>query len=301
MRIFEEPYRVPDGKRDVPFCYVFDASGIPDGTAILQNNAVQLQGDSEFVLRRISGVNLCVDTPANGGRFNYRNASGSYANGNPSTGIFMPPNWPVVPEKVYPVSNGAIFFDLYQTLRSVVATCSGNPIYESYIAFWGVKRFGHPAGYPTNQTPYAYRPCKYSYSYTLTIDWNHFSSGSIVAPPRRFTVDMDRYDFELQRIQISKSTVGSEGTGALVTNDFLIMGYDANLHQLSSLPLPQAFINSCRPTARTYPLYQPALAPTVVYPVGSAITFDITSNLCNGAGSPQTYNICFDGIWRIPR
>ncbi len=299
MRILERPYQVPEGKQDVPFCYVFDATAIADAQAQVQNNSVQLQGDSEFVLRHIAGVNLCVNTPANGGRFNYRNASGSYANGNPSSGIFMPQNWPVLPEKLYPMSNGAIFFDLYNTLRDF-NICSETPIYNSYIAFFGVKRFAYQAGQPSQKTPYKYRPCKYTYEFDLTVNWNHFSGGTIVAPPRRFTVDMDRYDFELMRISIAKTTVGARGTGGLLTNDFQVMLYDSNLHQYSSLPLNQYFLNAGRPTPATAPAYQPALAPTLIYPVGSAITFDITSMLCNAIDPPQTYNIVFEGIWRIP-
>lgn len=300
MNIIEQPYQTPEGKQDVPFCYVADLTGITDGLAQLQNIPVQLQGDSEFVLRRITGVNLCVDTAANGGKFNFRNASGSYANGNPSTGIIVGPNWPVVPEKLYPLSNGAIIFDLYKTLRRLHATCSGNPIYTSYIGFFGVKRFSYAAGYPNRKTPYKYRECKYTYEYDLTVDWNHFVSGSVVAPARRFTVTMDRFDFELMRIAIAKTTAGSQGTGTLVTNDFQVMLYDSNMHQYSSLPLNQNFINSGRPTPSTTGVHQPALAPTMVYPVGGAITFDITSLLCAASDSPQTYNIVFEGIWRIP-
>lgn len=297
MRIDTEPYRTPEGKVDFPFAYVFDATGLTDGLAQLQNLSVQFQGDSEFVLRRISGVNLCVNTAANGGRFNYRNASGSYANGNPSSGIVMPPNWPVVPEKLYPAHGAALMFDLYQTLRNF-SVCGGTPIYDSYIAFFGVKRF---SGEPY-QTPYRYWEQKYTYSFDLVINWPHFSAGTTVAPPRRFFILMDRYDFELMRLSVTNNTAGAQAgaPAALVTNDFQIMAYDANMRQFSSLPLNVQFVNSGRPTAATAPQYQPALAPSVVYPVGSAITFDITSMLCNPVAAPQTYNIAFEGIWRMP-
>lgn len=298
-RILERPYRTPEGKLDAPFVYVFDASAVADAQAQVQNLPVQLQGESEFVLRRIAGVNLCVDTAANGGKFNYRNPSNSYANGNPSSGIIPGQNWPVVPEKIYTQANAAIFFDLYNTLRAFTA-CGETPIYISQIAFFGVKRFDRPRGYPTRVTPYEYRECKYGYSFSLTINWNHFSSGTIVAPPQTFYVTMDRYDFELQRIAITKTTSGSQGTGGLLTEDFQVMLYDSNHHQYSNLALNQGFINSARQSpALTHP-YQPALAPTLVYPVGSAIKFDVVSMLCNAVASPQTYNIFFEGQWRVP-
>jgi hypothetical protein len=137
----------------------------------------------------------------------------------------------------------------------------------------------------------------------LTINWNHFSSGTIVAPPRRFFVLMDRYDFELLRISVTDTTSGAQrgAPGALTTNDFQAMAFDANMRALSNLPLNVTFINSGRPTAATAPQYQPALAPSIVYPVGSAITVDITSMLCNALASPGTYNIALDGIWRMPQ
>lgn len=300
MRILEQPYLTPEGKQDVPFCYVFDTSGLADGQAQVQNLPVQLQGDSEFVLRRIAGVNLCVDGTTVAGRFNYRNASGSYAAGNPSSGIVMPPNFPVLPEKVYPVANAAIIFDLYSTLRSVADACGGHPVYESQIAFFGVKRFAYQAGYPNRQTPYRYRPCKYTYSYDLTVNWNYYQLSTNPAAPRRFTVSLDRYDFELMRIAITKTTSGSQGTGGLTANEFRIMLYDSNLHQYSSLALNQSFLNAGRPSPAGAPVYQPALAPTMVYPVGSAITFDISSLMCNAVNVPQTYNLAFEGIWRVP-
>ena len=299
MRFKTQPYRTPDGKVDFPFFYAFDASTLTDGQAQVQNLSVQLQGGSEFVLRSILGVNLCVDTPANGGKFNYRNASGNYAIGNPSSGVVVGKVWPVLPEKLYPAENGAILFDLYQTLRNTTA-CGGTPIYNSQLAFMGVKRLPVTSGYNSGKTDYAFKPVVYTYEFDLTINWNHFDPSGNIAPSRRFQVLMDRYDFELQRVSATLTTSGSQGTGALATNDFQIMPYDANLHQLANLPLNQFFLNSGRPTPATAPAYTPALAPTIVYPFGSAITFDIVSMLCNAVASPQTYNITFQGLWRVP-
>jgi hypothetical protein len=298
-RILERPYRSPEGTLDVPFVYVFDASGLADGQAQVQNLAIQLQGDSRFVLRRIAGVNLCVASAGAGGKFNYRNPTGSYASGNPSSGIIVGQNWPIVPEKLYTENNAGIFFDLYNTLRSFTI-CGITPIYTSQIAFFGVKRFAKGYGYPTRKTPYQYRECKYGYGFNLTINWNHFASGTSIAPPKTFQVLMDRYDFELQRIAITDITTSGSARFGLVFEDFQIQLYDANQHQFSSLPLNQGFINSARIDPATIHPYQPALAPTLVYPVGSSIKFDITSMLCNGVGSPRTYNLFFEGQWRVP-
>lgn len=294
--IIELPYKTPDGYIDFPFAYVYDGTGLTDGNTYNQVTKA-LQGDSKFILRRVMGVDTVVGSGVAGGRWNYRNASGSYTAGNPGSGIVAHKNWVIVPEKVY-AENTQIVFDLYNVARSVTA-CGGTPIYNSFIAFMGVKRFGMNQGYRTNTTQYKYRPLKYSYSFLLTIDWAHFSSGTNPAPAVQFSQLLDRYDFELMRIAVcSANAVGS--TSTLTTNDFQITLYDSNSHQLSDLPLNQAFINNGRVSAKSGPPYGGLMpVPSLVYPGGSQIKFDITSMLCS-TSLPQTYNITFDGIWRVP-
>lgn len=293
MRIIEEPYLTPDGTLDFPFAYVYDAGKLTDGTSVF-NISQQLQGDSQFILRRIMGVPAVVNSAALGGRFNYKNPSGNYANGNPSTGIVVPNTWSVVPEKLYRV-NDQISFDLYNVLRQNNA-CGGTPIYASQIAFMGVKRFGAHSGYPRQVTPYKYREVKYSYAYELTINWAHFDTSGNVQSARRFNQQMDNFDFELLRISISKNPSGS----ALTTPDFSIQLYDPNMHQFSSGPLLQGYMNAGRPTPQTSSPYQATFpTPSQIYPAGGQITFDITSLLCS-TSIPQSYEILFDGIWRYP-
>jgi len=293
MRIIEEPYLTPDGTLDFPFAYVFDASTLTDGNNLL-NVAQQLQGDSQFILRRIVGVPTVVNTPALGGRFNYKNASGNYANGNPSTGIVVPNVWPVVPEKMYK-QNDQIGFDLYNVLRSLNA-CGETPIYAAQIAFMGVKRFGQGSTYPRQITPYKYREVRYAYAYELTINWAHFDTQGRVAPAQQFYVQMDNFDFELLRVAISQPGQ----TGGLTTQDFAIQLYDSNQHQFSSAPLLQGFINAARPNPQNSSPYQATFpTPSQIYPAGGKIRFDITSLLCS-TSLPQSYELLFDGIWRYP-
>jgi hypothetical protein len=293
VRIIEEPYLTPDGTLDFPFSYVYDTSAFTDGINVL-NISQQLQGDSDFILRRVMGVPTVVDTPANGGKFTLRNANGSLANGNPTAGIIVPNTWPVVPEKMYRV-NDQISFDLYQTLRSFVA-CSATPAYASQIAFMGVKRFGKGSTYPRQITPYRYREVSYRYAYELTINWPHFDASGRVEPAHRFNQQLDNFDFELLRVSISQP--GS--TSALTTPDFMIQLYDPNMHQFSNGPMLQGFVNAGRPTAATSSPYQATFpTPSQIYPAGGYITFDITSLLCS-TSVPQSYEILFDGIWRYP-
>jgi hypothetical protein len=293
MRIIEEPYWTPEGTVDTPFSYVFDGSTLTDG-ANLQNIAVQLQGDSDFILRRIVGVPTCV-AAAPGGKMNYKNASGTYTAGNPSTGIIFPNTWPVVPEKLYRV-NDQISFDLYDILRAKRICTEGTIYTGAQIAFQGVKRFGRNSTYPRQVTPYKYREVTYKYAFELTINFAHFNSAGVANPAQTFYQPMDNFDFELLAIRISQPGAA----GALQANDFQIMLFDSNQHQFSTIPLNQGFINAGRPNPANAPQYQASFpTPSQIYPAGGAIRFDITSMLCS-ASLPQTYEIEFDGIWRYP-
>ncbi len=294
MRLLEQPYITPPGYRDFPFAYVYDASSLTDGVTY-QDIQIPTQGDSDFILRHIAGVSNCVDTFANGGRWNYKGHARQYAIGNQSTGIGAIKNWPVVPEKLFRY-NESIWIDLYTVLRAVNA-CGGTPIPYSFIAFFGLKRFTDTQGYRSSATTYKYQEKPQRYEVTFTIDWAHFSTGTTTpAPPVRFIQQMDNYDFELLRM-----TVGQQGqTGTLLTQDFSMTLYDCNDHQMSNLPIPQGYWNAGKPTPSTQPPYQGIMpVPSIVYPAGSQIKFDVTSLLCS-TSLPQTYNISFEGIWRLP-
>jgi hypothetical protein len=292
--LIEQPYITPAGYVDFPFSYVYDATGLTDGQTYFSIGK-QLQGDSEFILRRIVGVPTVIASSQAGGRFNFKNSSGSYAAGNPGQGICFNNVWPVVPEKRY-AANRQIVFDLFDVSRSFNA-CGGTPIFNSFIAFMGVKRFNTNQGYPLNKTPYRYRPLKYSYSYSLTINWAHFNASGAVNAPLQFSQLLDAYDFELMRISVS---LASGATGTLATNDFQMTLYDQHAHQLSDLPLNQGFFNNGRLSPSQGPPYAGIMpVPSLVYQGGSQIVFDITSMLCS-TQIPLTYNITFDGCWRVP-
>ena len=293
MRLIEQPYITPPGYRDFPFAYVYDATALTDGTTYMDIQ-IPTQGDSDFILRHIAGVSNCVDTFANGGRWNFKGHARQYAIGNQSTGIQSYKNWPVVPEKLFKY-NESLWIDLY-TVKRAVNACGGTPIPYSYIAFFGVKRFTDSQGYRTQTTNYPYKEKLQRYEYTLTIDWAHFATGTTPAPPHTIVQVMDNFDFELLRM-----TVAQPGqTGTLTSQDFAMTLYDANNHQLSNNPIPQGYWNAGKPTPSTQPPYQGIMpVPSLVYPAGSSIRFDITSLLCS-TSVPQTYNISFEGLWRLP-
>ena len=100
MRYREEPYRTPPGTLDAPFVYVYDASALTDGQTY-QDVAKSIQGDSDFVLRVIRGLDTVLAAAPNG-KFSYKNPNGSYCDGQyalggqaASRGVVMPKNWTV--------------------------------------------------------------------------------------------------------------------------------------------------------------------------------------------------------------
>jgi len=299
MRYELEPYRTPEGYTDFPFTYVFDATGITDGINI-SNLSKAMQGNSDFILRQIIGTDSCVATPANGGKVQFYNTSKSKMT---QAQIIAPKNYPLVPEKLYKY-NEEISFDLFNTLRAF-NVCGGTPIFTSYIGFRGVKRFHGNPGYRTGETPYAWREVPQAYVTDITVNFARFASGTNVNPPNRFVVPLDNYDFELFRILVSQpgTLLAGGGTASavgLTTNDFGIMLYDAQGHQLSDLPQPVLWVSGSKPTAATQQKYQAVVpVPPLVYPAAGQIVFDVTSFLCS-TSLPQVYDIAFQGVWRVP-
>lgn len=276
-----EDYNIPEGYWDFPYVYTFDASSLTDGNTYTDQLNVIFDGDSDFILRHICGINNCVDTFANNGKWDLRNASRTYATGRPGELIAPCTHWVVLPEKLYPY-NGAIWFDLQTVLRAF--RTAGN--YTSQLAFFGSKRFRNPSW--MGDTRYNYRILPYILPYTLTLDW---AAGT---PVQSFYVPVQQYDFLLTEIKINKQATGT----GLATDDFQIQLYDAWNHPLSRVPINQSYINSARLGAQTPPVYQPYFpTPALLYPNGSQIKF--VANLLMTA-VPVVYNIQFIGIWRIP-
>lgn len=287
-----EPYKTPDGFTDFPFTYVFDGSGLTDGSNVF-GLAQPLQGDADFILRQVIGADGLVDTAANGGKIQLYNGSMSQML---QSAIIAPKNYPLVPEKRYKY-NEQIRFDLLKVLRANNA-CGGTPIFTSFLGFRGVKRFPGNPGYPRGVTPYAFREVPQIYSFNFTLNTAAFANGTNPNPAQRFTIGLDNYDFELFRVLVSQP--GPTSAVGLTTQDFGISLHDSNRHLLSDKPQPVLWVSSAKPSAAAPTKYQGVVpVPPLVYPAASQIVFDITSYLCS-TSLPQSYNIAFQGVWRVP-
>lgn len=297
MGVDEQNYYTPDGYVDLPGAYVFDASGLTNGTEV-QNNVIPIEYDSIFVLRAVLGVPNCIDPSTGGFRLN------NYSKSRIMGGYIKPfaNNVPVVPEVIYP-PNSQISFDLFNVQKAVNSCATNIPI--SNIMFQGVKRYrpGVP-GYNGPAFPIPYDPLNYierPWSYPLDFDlsWFHWnSSGSaagIIDIPRTFVVEVQDYDFQLHCIKISDSTTGL----ALTPDLFSIQLFDATAKRaLFGSPVNQSYINNTR-NAFSNPVFP---VPPLLYPVWTQIRVDITSLVCNeDVSSPYHLQIEFQGLQRIPR
>jgi hypothetical protein len=276
--MLEQLYRPPDGFLDIPFVYAFDARGLVDGNNY-QNLSLALE-DNDFFLRSIVGVAQCV---APTGTWLYFNESRSEAQSSP---IRRTTRYTIAPEKWFP-GLGQIRFDLNDVLRST--NVDGN--LQSFIGFQGIRRSPvETTTFYKRETPYPYY--EKWYSYQLQVDVDFFADQG--AAPKRFEIDVDNNDFELQTISVSH-LVGTEFVPLTNSDPFLIQLYDASgYYRLSSLPIPVRWLNYFQGGG----FYSAFPCPTLVYPLEGLIRFDLTSLLDSGGGS-QTFRFDFNGIRRI--
>ena len=286
-----QSYQTPPGKIDVPYVYVFDASQLTDG-ATYNNLGVVIDHDSEFILRRVVGLDLVLNPNATGaflGRYQDQMKMqqspirpGLLLDGTTRSGML-----PVLPEGVFkPASK--IGFELHGVLRNFTADTV--PISNAFIGFAGMRRFD-VGGIFMHATKYSYRELPYTYSYDLNLNWSHWTDAGSGTPtnPHNFNIPIDEDDFELSAIGVTNLD------GALVTtNDFQLSLWDASkAQQFSSLPLNLPYFNWNGPKQYGRPVYP---VPPIVYPIRGILQFSVVSML--PFGTTGSYRIHFMGIKR---
>lgn len=257
-----------------PYAYVFDASGLTDGETYrrLQLPMTDLER-VPFLLNRISGLPRVATAMQL-----YRPGSWDSLLSQPARiGAEHLLTAPLVVQ-----SSQSLVFDLLTVARQVGA-CGVDPIYTSYLTFFGgraVPGDGEAGPAPTKRLPYTYR-------FDLSINWWRYVSvpGGAAERPRVFEIGIDKtWDFELGRIRIRRSD------GVAADTDFAVQLLDPLRYQTSSAPLLAGSINELVRRACVFPV------PTMTYRRGTALRFEITSLLCNSTVVlPQTYEISFEG------
>jgi hypothetical protein len=273
-------YQVPNGKVDVAYAYVFDATKLTDGISY-NKLGMLLDPDSDFILRRIVGGKLVA------GKLRTYYASQRFMQQNLFNTVA---NWPVLPETLYQAGS-QIPFDLGTVARAFTADTVN--IYLSYLAFFGVRRFDINA-FPVYRTPYQYKLIHKEYEFALNMNYAHWTGAGNGVPtaPVQYIQPITEGDFELCQIRVTKYANGAR----VATNDFQMSLYDGRgQYRLSNIPLNLNFFDANAPA----PLYQPCYpAESQVYPVNGAIKFEITSML--PFGTAGQYVIQFVGMERRP-
>lgn len=294
----EQHYKTPEGMVDIPYFWVFDGRPLTNGTSP-QNNIINIT-DADFYLRSVVGLTTVAS------RWLYYNASESQAMGlgveHSAGGLPTFPvsfnRWTVAPEKFFPLQS-AIRFDLQNVAKAVNE--DGNQI--SFIGWQGIKRVAKGQwDWGIYQSDYEYYEHPYSYELDVTIDF-FFDAG---AAPRRFSIPVTEYDFELQKIGVHAIPAEDRGDGngnggpppqSLGPDPFLFLLFDPTGYRaLASQPHPARWVNYWE-TALNFQSVFPV--PTYVYPFGSNIEFELTS-LLNAAGGNQSYQFSFQGVRRVP-
>lgn len=254
---------------ETPYIYSFDGASLSDGQSY-RRLSVDLRDERPFQLRRISGLSSLAASLQ------------LYYPGRSSTPLFSAPQqlggeYLLSPPLTYRPQQ-SIEFDLGTVARQ--NTACATTIYTSRLAFQGVRLDG------AGLRPKIGEPRPYVLRYPLVIDWyNLLSPGGPVSPLRYFAIEIDTWDFELQRIRIRRAD-----TGAATTTEVALQLFDSTGEELSNRPVLARTINNAVSPAAGW------LTPGVLYPVRRQLRFAVESLLCNGAVAlPVTYDIDFEG------
>jgi hypothetical protein len=295
-------YRTPSGYVDESYVYVLDTSSIANGTDQL-NLTVQLQGDSDFILRKVDGLGAIVG-PSILAPFGKWWLKDEHVHETASSPLYVDNNriesHAVIPERRYP-SAGVITIDLYSTSQGVYTYPLGEGSTNtpaSQLAFWGVKRKAGVMGTSSKK----YRMMPWEYHLPLTVNWDEFiydGVGNILSvnTPQTFVIPVTDWDFELWGIN---DTGDANNPVSLKAK---IQLYDANDKSRFSQPLLMDMISANSQYQATLPQLAlgSAFSPPIVYPISSLIKIDVYSMLLTSSLlSTQTRELVFFGGRRMP-
>ncbi len=287
-------YKTPVGWEDTFFQYVVDAQSTPlsNGTDKMQVG-VQLN-DGEFFLRYWAGLPTIAEKLQIYDWLQRQFASGPMLLGNGSNAGYG--QMVVLPEVRYP-HNGNVRFDLYNIQQQVAGVDGALTVYASQMVFSGVRRREAPL--LQSSQAQRYKEVRFSYPYTLTIN-NYASSGGALLPPIRIQIPITEYDFELRRIELGLQSQGQ-------SSQFKMLLYNQDKRQVANLPVLSNLLCHLNPRIQTGA--EPFASsgelgfwpcPPMPYRVNSVLQFDIFSLLFAPTVLPQTFQLLFDGVRRIP-
>lgn len=257
------------GHYDLPFIYTYNADNLTDGLNYL-DLALPMVDDTDFIFRRVAGLRNVVDTPVNGGAWQWRDMKRQERANMPYAPL---QEELIIPEVMF--TSGAEFsVDLYSILRAnrPYAVPGSVPNYLSQFILQGVKRFWGGGGLETH---YHYRKQNYTITWPIVVNWaGRVPPGyTVQEPPRQFSLPVDDYDFNLQAVGLFMQTA-LDVTPLVSNNRVKIRLYGPRQEQLSLAPVLDSYI---APQNGAYNNVFPA--PSMLYPANSIIRVDIESLL----------------------
>jgi len=215
-----------------------------------------------------------------GARYVWGGAPGTVPGQDKGTDCSGFANMVMGPELFYP-DGSYIRLDL-QTL----ALITSGGVSKSQMVFTGAKRKPHTMSDPV-PSAYKYYEKPYAMPYTLSI--NSYGTGAV---PLQIQIPINDFDFELRRIELAQQSNQQ-------SSQFKVTLYDNNRVARSNLPvLSNMFFHLNPQTSSGEFNFWPC--PPILFPVDGAIYFDIWSLLASPTVLPQTFQLMFHGVRRIP-
>jgi hypothetical protein len=282
-------YTIPPGYGDTFFLYGYNGDAlVPGGNYDGQTIKI---ADGQFIARAWAGQ----ETVAAGGIQIYDKNRRSLTAAQFINFINFTSGQILQPEVDYD-DTADIRFDLLNAQPTVASTDAGaNKIFASQLVFSGVRRRKNRTSDP-GPSPYTYYEQPFAYPYTISLT-NYATNGAgVLLPPIQNQISIQNHDFELRRIEMSyASTQGAVNA----TNAFKFTLYDNSWIQTSNGPiLASRFFHFNNAASAGQQNFQPC--PPLLYKIGSMIRFDIWSLLSAPTALPQTFQVTFQGIRRIP-
>lgn len=289
-------YKTPIGYEDTFFQYVYDPQTlitVPQ-TGTTQMNVGVKVSDGDFYFRFWSGINTIADQLQIYDILKRQYASAPMLLGKASNAGYG--QMVVLPEVLYPY-NADIRFDLYNYNPTIVGMDGALKIYASQMVFSGVRR--KPAAILRSEPTNRYKEVRFSYTHTLTIN-RYASTGGVLNQPQRIMIPITQYDFELRRIELALQSQGQ-------TSQFKMLLYNQDKRQVASQPVLSNLLCHLNPVVQTGgEPYSSAgelgfwPCPPMPYRVDSVLQFDVHSLLVSPTVLPQTFQLLFDGVRKIP-
>ena len=276
---------------DLPYIYVFDASGLVNG-ATYNDLSITLDDPSEFRLRAVGGIPDVAAAASSGGGVSIRTPNNFDIGTLPSLSGY---HAPIIPELAFPVGS-QIRFSIYNVNRRFITFTdgTGGTYGAAKLLFIGVKRYQGSVAQEL-QSRYEYGRNYYYSPYTITASMSIPYACNITSTLRNasfeFAHQISDVDFELLSL----------GAPPVAGTNFEYILYDVTGRAMASDYVPADRIGIITGSGTVWSYLWPIMP--VYYPTGSIFRVSVKSLADGNAGFgafPRTVNWVLHGAKRIP-